>query len=1561
MKKVHVKMNKVLAAALSALLVCSSASTEHVFADTISSGESSGEMSDSLNVNEPGDGADSNVLTPGADEKPTDGTDEKDPTTGTEGDKLTTGTDEKDPVTGTEGDEPTTGTDEKDPTTGTEGDKPTTGMDEKDPVTGTEGDEPTTGTDEKDPTTGTEGDKPTTGTDEKDPTTGTEGDKPTTGTDEKDPTTGTEGDKPTTGTDEKDPTTGTEGDKPTTGTDEKDPTTGTEGDKPTTGTDEKDPTTGTEGDKPTTGIEGDEPTTGIEGDEPATGTDEKDPTTGTEGDKPATGTDEKDPTNDTIINDSTNKTETNTYTADGAYIFRFDGETSTESSVLGLATATQWNKKGLSIGANKSVEVPIGEAVSTGTVVFDIELCPASSSTQSAVFKNSKGETLFAVCANPGTGKVCLSDVEAGSSLVDLGTYTKNSWCRVRTEFYLDDSADGVLKFAVFVSDYTASSYSENAFEWNIVGSATQEDLLKSSNGANGTVSGADGSEEHPFDLGSITISNKGSKGRWIGDIFLYGIKGISIATAPGTQTAGEDFVPGDAAVEVTYPDNSTDTLKLADMLQGVDYIIEGYDSETAAAASVPIKICYGGQKLETTVEVKEPEVIMTGIEVKTNPTKTTYKIGESFDSTGLVVQAVYSDGTKTDLDASAYDIDTPDMTTSGYKEITVTYKENDSFTDKFSIRIEKEGTETLPSQSFYYIDADDISDLDLTANEGVLAVAADDKGSNTTNKLQVKGGIVSKILDRPIDSGIVTFETVGYQNSAVFGIRVVDSKGNGLINYAQQTSGNLNMYKGVAVSGADNTLNLASKRKNKWVRVVTEIDLDASNAKGVLQFEMNVYYKDNYTDEEWKLEKTVTQKEAFLDYGVTSGCGTEGLNVFDIKELQFESQGTSYVDDVYFNDGNGISGIVTTTKTLQSMEITKPASKLEFVQGSELITAGLELTGTYLVEYSDNRPAETKTFKINKFEAEYDFSQIKDESVVTIKVTDNGKEFTVTYTVKVIAKPDSSYVTFRYTDEESAALVGFDGSKISVTSGDIGIDDNSNTSNKIKLDKGTSTLKLADALTSGTVHFETEFLTTATSGASLFMRLLNSEGYPMVDIGQYGSSNLNLYLDKNTTGDYAHRVGGLPVNQWARVELDIDLDKSKELGYLVFDAMVWTTEDYSSEEWEKFAEFDQNVYINGNGAVHNGNGSASTKATKFDVASIELQNAGGTNYYDNMFFEAISGNVSKVLTELKIVSPAQKTTYYVGDKANTKGLVLNGVYEYTFSDGSKKQTEARVMKFTASLDSSAANEKALVTISAGGKTVTYPVTVLPNGDLEGIKEYLVDYVNNVLVSLGEDGAVKVNKRQIRLPDRYENGEKLEWEVTSGTGELAENLLTVIPSEDGATEIVLQVTMYTTNEDGDEVVVKAEVPLAVPKDSKQVMDDSMTTEESIKNALSAMYARGLFEGQANLKDVDAIMADLDRDITTEEIAVILVKLFDIDATYADTKVDREDVADDAWYSRYVKAAFQLSVETKYSHEGKKNYGIGKGIGKNNIRYMVDRIVKIDQTTLPSDYADRMFE
>ena len=170
-------------------------------------------------------------------------------------------------------------------------------------------------------------------------------------------------------------------------------------------------------------------------------------------------------------------------------------------------------------------------------------------------------------------------------------------------------------------------------------------------------------------------------------------------------------------------------------------------------------------------------------------------------------------------------------------------------------------------SQSFYYIDEEDVDGLGFEASESDVFSVVSGKDTNPTRLIRVNKGTVTKNLKEPITAGKVTLETVGYQNSAIFGIKILDSKGNALVNYSQQTSGNLNIYKGTAITGSENTIKLASqddlKVKNNWIRVVTEIDLDSSMQKGVLQFVMTVSYKSDYTDGEWKEAGVYTQKEA--------------------------------------------------------------------------------------------------------------------------------------------------------------------------------------------------------------------------------------------------------------------------------------------------------------------------------------------------------------------------------------------------------------------------------------------------------------------------------------------------------------------------------------------------------------------------------------------------------------------------------------------------------------------------------------------------------------------------
>ena len=70
-------------------------------------------------------------------------------------------------------------------------------------------------------------------------------------------------------------------------------------------------------------------------------------------------------------------------------------------------------------------------------------------------------------------------------------------------------------------------------------------------------------------------------------------------------------------------------------------------------------------------------------IEITKMPDKTTYKVGETFDKTGMVVTATFVDNTTADVTAKCSF--TVDMKTAGEKEVTVTYKDK---TAKFNITV---------------------------------------------------------------------------------------------------------------------------------------------------------------------------------------------------------------------------------------------------------------------------------------------------------------------------------------------------------------------------------------------------------------------------------------------------------------------------------------------------------------------------------------------------------------------------------------------------------------------------------------------------------------------------------------------------------------------------------------------------------------------------------------------------------------------------------------------------------------------------------------------------------
>ena len=74
-----------------------------------------------------------------------------------------------------------------------------------------------------------------------------------------------------------------------------------------------------------------------------------------------------------------------------------------------------------------------------------------------------------------------------------------------------------------------------------------------------------------------------------------------------------------------------------------------------------------------TVTESEEPEPTLEKIEI-TGPAKTEYVQGEELDLSGLAVTAVYSDGSKVELQAGDYTVSGYDLNMAGEQTVTVTY-----------------------------------------------------------------------------------------------------------------------------------------------------------------------------------------------------------------------------------------------------------------------------------------------------------------------------------------------------------------------------------------------------------------------------------------------------------------------------------------------------------------------------------------------------------------------------------------------------------------------------------------------------------------------------------------------------------------------------------------------------------------------------------------------------------------------------------------------------------------------------------------------------------------------
>ena len=124
----------------------------------------------------------------------------------------------------------------------------------------------------------------------------------------------------------------------------------------------------------------------------------------------------------------------------------------------------------------------------------------------------------------------------------------------------------------------------------------------------------------------------------------------------------GEKFDKTGMVVTAVYSDNSKETV--------TDYTYTPTGSLTANDKRVIIT--YKGKTTTISISVKKIEKVLERLEITAPPSKTTYKEGEKFDSTGMVVTAIYSDGTR-EIITNYNCFPVVELTTSNDK-ITVSY-----------------------------------------------------------------------------------------------------------------------------------------------------------------------------------------------------------------------------------------------------------------------------------------------------------------------------------------------------------------------------------------------------------------------------------------------------------------------------------------------------------------------------------------------------------------------------------------------------------------------------------------------------------------------------------------------------------------------------------------------------------------------------------------------------------------------------------------------------------------------------------------------------------------------
>ena len=321
---------------------------------------------------------------------------------------------------------------------------------------------------------------------------------------------------------------------------------------------------------------------------------------------------------------------------------------------------------------------------------------------------NTAGLTLKAAYNNGTTQTITSGFTCTPTALTSAGTQTVTVNYGGKTATFAVNVQDVTLSGIAIASNPTKTSY--------YVGDTLDTTGLKLTatynNGTTQTITG--GFTCTPTALTSagtqtVTVNYGGKTATFAVNVQDVTLSGIAVASNPSKTSyfVGDTLDTTGLKLTATYSNGTTQT------------ITGGFTCTPTAlstAGAQTVTVSYGGKTATFTVNVQD--VTLSGIAIASNPTKTSYYVGNTLDTTGLKLTATYNNGT-TQTITGGFTCTPTALTSAGTQTVTVNYGGK---TATFAVNVQDVTLSGIaiasnPTKTSYYVgDTLDTTGLKLTA-----------------------------------------------------------------------------------------------------------------------------------------------------------------------------------------------------------------------------------------------------------------------------------------------------------------------------------------------------------------------------------------------------------------------------------------------------------------------------------------------------------------------------------------------------------------------------------------------------------------------------------------------------------------------------------------------------------------------------------------------------------------------------------------------------------------------------------------------------------------------------